>query len=120
MRQTNLRVNTWLKRLLYLVLFLTWLVVMSFPVGAAILASNGQIELGNQQSAHHLRLFLVQERDQEGVGLEWTRPARPDKCRQGSITYAMWKGMAENARYCICSDAKGSVTHSEPGACAVD
>lgn len=114
------RVTTWLKRLLYLVLFVLWLLVMSFPISAAILAINGQIEVGSQQSAHHVRVFLVQERNQEGIGLEWTRQASVAECRQGSITYAMWEGSAENARYCTCIDATGSVIRSEPGTCSVD
>jgi len=93
---------------------------MSFPIGAAILASNGQIEVGSQQTAYHIRLFLVQERDQEGVGIEWSRQADIKGCRQGTISYVMWEGRAENAHYCTCTDAAGSVIRSDPGACSVD
>lgn len=113
----ELLVTLWLKRLLYLFLFLLWVLVMAFPLGAALLASNGQIQLGGEDAANQVRIFLVQEREQEGIGVEWRRSMRDDGCRQGSISYVMWKGTAENARYCTCFDANGDVLRSQPGAC---
>lgn len=110
--------STWGRRLVYLLLLILWLIVMSFPIGAAVLATSGQLELGNEQSANHLRLFLVQERSQEGVGLEWTRRAALEGCRQGRLFYLMWEGSGENATYCTCYDATGSVVRSEPGSCS--
>ena len=107
--------RTWARRLTYILLAFIWLLVMAFPVVAAVLATQGEINLG-RQSARHARLFLVQERDHEGVGLEWSRPAT-DTCRQGCITYLMWQGQGENSRYCTCVDESGAVVSSEPGAC---
>lgn len=111
---------TWLRRLIYFVLVLLWLLVMSFPVIAVVLAAQGQIEVGSAASGSHVRLFLVQESDREGVGLEWTRPARRTGCREGRISYLMWEGSGENARYCTCVNASGAVVSSQPGACSVD
>lgn len=108
----------WVRRFGYLVLFLLWLLVMSFPIGAALLATSGQLEVGSE-TGHHVRLFLVQERRQQGVGLEWTRSGSADGCRQGRLLYAMWEGRGEDAHYCTCHDAGGSVTYSAPGACPI-
>jgi hypothetical protein len=63
-----------------------------------------------------LRLFLVQERDHQGVGLDWSAPAA-EMCRQGRIRYLMWEGQGQNSQYCTCFDASGSLIRSLPGAC---
>lgn len=109
--------SVWLRRLGYFLLFLAWLVVMVFPFVAALLAIQGQIEIGNELSGRHLRLFLVQEPDREGVGMEWTQPSAAERCRQGHIIYLMWEGAGDNASYCRCMNDSGSVTSSEPGRC---
>ena len=109
--------NVWLRRLLYLLLLVIWLLVMGFPVVAAMLATQGEIQIG-ERTERHVRLFLVQETDDGGLALEWTRPATTaDACRQGKIVYFMWKGDGENASYCTCYDASGSVVSSEPSPC---
>lgn len=110
--------SVWLRRLLYIFLFLVWLAVMAFPIIAAVLAMQGQIQIGDEADGRHLRLFLVQESDQEGVGIEWTRPAAAEQCRQGNIVYLMWEGAGDNASYCRCVDETGSVISSGPGRCA--
>ena len=107
----------WLRRLVYLLLALLWLLVISLPLIAVILATQGEIQLGSQQSGQYVRLFLIQESEQEGVGLEWSRAASADACQQGSTVYLMWEGAGENARYCTCFDENGSVISSIPGPC---
>lgn len=109
--------SVWLRRTVYFLLFLLWLLVMAFPLVAAVLAIQGQIQAGDEISGRHVRLFLVQEPDQEGVGVEWTQPAAADRCRQGRILFLMWEGTGENARYCRCVDDSGAVISSEPGRC---
>lgn len=108
--------SVWLRRVGYFFLFLVWLAVMAFPLVAALLAIQGQIEIGDELSGRHLRLFLVQEADREGVGMEWTQPAA-EQCRQGRIIYLMWEGEGDSASYCRCIDDSGSVISSEPGRC---
>jgi len=110
----------WLRRLLYFLLLLIWLLIMSFPLVAVILATQGQLEIGNEGAGVHVRLFLVQESDQEGVGVEWSSPVGAEGCRQGRIAYVMWEGDGVNARYCTCVDTSGSVISSEPGACPIN
>lgn len=109
--------SVWLRRIVYFLVFLLWLVVMAFPIVAAVLATQGQLQVGEQGSARYIRLFLVQESDNEGVGVEWTRPSAAQDCREGRIIYLMWEGTGENARYCTCIDGAGSVISSQPGRC---
>jgi hypothetical protein len=83
---------------------LLWLAAMALPILAAVLAVRGQIELGSDEG-HHLRVFLVQERAAEGVGLVWSRVvATAPNCRQTAVRYLMWRGAGENASFCVCYD----------------
>ena len=109
--------NRWLRRLLYFFVVVVWLAVMSFPLVAAILAVRGEIQLGDDPRSH-LRLFLVQERQAQGVGVEWTRPvSKRASCSQSSVSYLLWEGEAENVVYCQCYDEGGAVTSTVRHAC---
>jgi hypothetical protein len=97
--------NPWLRRLLYGVIFIIWLVVMSFPVFAFLLATQGEIQFGNEPRSH-LRLFLLQEPDVGGIGVEWTRSfLRQPTCSQTTVTYVLWEGEGDNVSFCHCYDA---------------
>ena len=61
--------KVWLRRLLLLLFVLFWLALILMPTVAFILARNGQIQIG-RSDGRHWRLFLVQEADMEGLGLE--------------------------------------------------
>ena len=108
----------WLRRLAYLLFFLVWLVVMSFPMFAFFLATNGEIQLGNDPR-RHVRFFLLQETDTQGIGVEWIRPLREnDTCSRGSIRYLLWEGKGQNIDYCQCYDATtGDSLASNQDAC---
>jgi hypothetical protein len=94
----------WGRRLAYALVALLWLVVMSFPVLAFLLAARGQVQFGVDPD-RHLRLFLVQERNFEGVGVEWVRPyGEQPACTQTAVRYLMWAGEAENVSFCQCVD----------------
>ncbi|MFQ5399052.1 MAG: hypothetical protein ACE5E7_05565, partial [Anaerolineae bacterium] len=89
-------------RLSYFLILIVWLLVMSFPVVAFFLATQGELAIGEQQQSH-LRLFLVQEREAQGVGVEWTRPLRhAEGCLQTSVNYLLWEGQGQSAHYCQC------------------
>jgi hypothetical protein len=109
----------WPRLLLYGALLLVWLAAIAFPFVAFRLATRGQMRLGSDEQ-RYLRLFLVQERDAEGVGIEWVRPARePYNCSNGTVTYLFWEGEGENIRYCQCFDAvSGNFLSSEAGLCS--
>ncbi|RMG97165.1 MAG: hypothetical protein D6706_09025 [Chloroflexi bacterium] len=99
--------RTWLRRLLYLLIVVVWLLVMSFPFVAFKLATDGQLLIGN--NGRHVRLFLIQERTANGVGVEWTRPFSRDRsCTRTSITYLLWEGEGENVTYCQCFDTQSN------------
>ena len=111
----------WLRRLLALLLLLIWFLVMLFPVIAVVLATQKQIAVG-QEDGRQVRLFLLQEPAQEGVGVEWTRPTSAPQgevghCLQTNLVYLMWVGDAENVTYCRCLDEQGAVLGTEVGTC---
>lgn len=107
-----------LRRLAYALVLLIWLLIMLFPVVAVVLATQGEIQVGKETDSH-IRLFLLQERENEGVGIEWTRRVRePAQCAQSSLIYLLWKGEGDNATYCQCYDEAGAIIVSRPGACS--
>lgn len=90
---------------------------MAFPFVSVILATQGQIELG-EVPGNHVRLFLVQERDAQGIGVEWTRPVNePAGCAQTSLTYFMWEGEGEGVTYCRCYSENGALLENKLGDC---
>jgi hypothetical protein len=83
-------------------LLLIWLVIMSLPLLSVVLAMRGQIQLGGEEGAQ-ARIFLLQERHVEGVGVEWSRPVRSEpECRRTAVIYFMWRGEGENVRFTSC------------------
>jgi hypothetical protein len=104
--------NTWVKRILIGLLFGVWLLVMLTPTLAVVLARSGQLEIGSA-GGPHTRLFLLQEADNEGLGLERAREVSPPvglegsaSCLRTTVTYWMWTPGVENqpAEYCQCFD----------------
>ena len=68
------------------------------------MATRGEIQLG-RDAHNHLRLFLIQELEAEGVGVEWTRPTGGQPaCSQSTVRYFLWEGDGENVSYCTCYD----------------
>jgi hypothetical protein len=98
----------WLKRAGYLLVILLWLVLVSFPVVAFLLATQGQLQIGDESSG--LRLFLLQDADSQGLGLQWTRPYEnpenpdPTTCTRTLLRYWLWEGGGtdQNLDYCQC------------------
>lgn len=110
-----------LRRILYGLAFLFWLIAITFPFFAIFLAARGQVEIGSP-AERHLRVFLVQETEQQGVGVEWARPYRgetPDdvSCLQTRVVYLMWEGEGDNVAYCNCYDAGGGSLPVVDGRC---
>lgn len=107
----------WLRRLAYLFLFLFWLFVISLPLLAVLLAIQKDIRIGDDPQSH-LRIFLVQQQNAEGIGLEWRRRAGDaEQCSQTTLAYLMWEGEGVNSTYCQCFDENGDVVRSEMNAC---
>lgn len=88
-----------MRRLLYLLFVLVWIVAMTFPTAAVVLAVNKQFTIGST------RVFLLQQRDAVGVGVQTARPAANDvDCRRNTVRYFLVEGDAENASTCLCND----------------
>ncbi|GIK56091.1 MAG: hypothetical protein HND44_01680 [Chloroflexi bacterium] len=106
----------WPRRFSYVLIVISWLMVMCFPTFAFTLARNGQIEVGSNPR-NHLRFFMVQEKNADGIGVEWTRPlSGQSTCAKTSVTYLLWEsdGQNQNVTYCQCSDP---VTGAALGTC---
>lgn len=92
----------------YLVFLLVWLFLISLPTFAFIFAVRGQVELGRTEGLY-LRVFLVQEKDTEGVGIEFARPVSSQPtCLQTSVRYFLWAGQPQNATFCQCIDPRSN------------
>jgi hypothetical protein len=103
----------WLRYLMYVALFGVWLALMFFPCLAFSLAMQQEIQAGGSDGAH-VRLFLLQEAEKEGVGIEWQRPLPlTDGCYKTAVTYVMWAGEGENITYCACPPTSYSTLSSE-------
>lgn len=111
----------WLRRLAYFVFFMLWLGVMLFPCMAFTLAMQQQIQIGSSEGSH-LRVFLLQEEDTEGVGIEWERPylRAQATCHITTVAYMLWAGEGENAVYCQCQDPQtGTFSPAPAQSCGV-
>lgn len=94
----------WLRRLFYALIVLLWLLVMVLPIFAFTLASKGEMNWG-QEGGRQVRLFLLQEKDLEGIGLQVSRPrADNPTCISTRVSYFMWQGTGQNIQYCSCAD----------------
>lgn len=102
----------WSKRLGYLIVVVLWILLVSFPVVAFLLATQGQIEIGDASGG--IRLFLLQDADNRGLGFQWTRSydnPNPGSqisadCARTTLRYFLWDGDAsgQNLDYCQCTD----------------
>ena len=103
-----------IRRFSYVLFLLFWVLVISMPTLAVVLAARGQVEIGSD-AGRQLRLFHIQEVEAEGVGVEWKRPfpqlSSPNQtCTQTNITYLLWKGEGESSHFCQCTDTTGQIT----------
>jgi len=111
--------NPWLRRILYLLVIIVWLLIISLPFFSFALAARSQIQVGSTEG-DHVRIFLIQEKDAEGIGLEITRSTDYEpNCIQTSVRYFMWKGYPEDVTYCQCMDPDtGKALSATSGACS--
>ncbi|MFN2221957.1 MAG: hypothetical protein ACK2UH_05365, partial [Candidatus Promineifilaceae bacterium] len=61
-----------LRRLVYLIVIILFLVVMTLPIFAFVLAARGELMIGSDQG-NYLRLFMVNTDQAEGIGLQRVR-----------------------------------------------
>lgn len=113
--------STWLKRILIALLLIFWFLLLMTPTVAVVLARSGQIQIG-EPDGPHTRLFLLQEANNEGLGLERAQRVRspegvPDTvtCLRTTVRYWMWTpgAEAEPVEYCQCIDTTTGATVPE-------
>ncbi|MFT5193104.1 MAG: hypothetical protein ACI9EW_000911 [Cellvibrionaceae bacterium] len=81
-----------------------FLIIMGIiPIFACRLVTQGVLQFGNDQN-RFLNIFMLQEPDQEGIGVQWTRAFDDEAmCTQSSVRYFMFVGEGENFDRCECS-----------------
>lgn len=91
---------------------------MSIPFFLFSLAARNQLQVGSPES-NHIRIFLVQEKEAEGIGLEVKRlDSANTGCAETSVRYLMWEGVPENVTFCQCVDLEtGHALSTTQGAC---
>ena len=100
----------WLRRGGYLIVFVVWLMIMCLPTLAFVLATRGEIQIG-EYGRRNLRIFMVQEEESQGIGFQFTRPlSQNDNCWQTAVNYLLWQGNSEeiSSLYCQCLDPGSS------------
>lgn len=104
-----------LRYVTYALLALLWLVVMLAPCAAFTLALRGEINW--QRSAYDGdRVWLIQERDQRGLGYSAVRlvgderPVDGPVCARTTVRFFLWQGSAkgQDTEYCECYARDGS------------
>ena len=111
--------NPWLKIIGRSFFIVAWLLVISLPILAFALAARQQLQIGKSEH-NHLRIFLLQEKEAEGVGFELVRPfSETPPCDQTSVRYLMWRGSPENVTFCHCYDTQdGTSLPAIAGSCS--
>ena len=102
--------KVWLKRFGYAMAFVAWLFLMCVPaLLCGAMMNSGELRWGDDPQ-NHIRLFLLQESGQEGIGIQWTRPDRNNNtCVRTTVRYLMLTGKAQNSRVCQCATEAGDV-----------
>ncbi len=107
----------WVRRLVYLIILVIWLPVMVFPFVAFSLATNGELQIGDES---HLRFFMVQGAEENGVGIQWKRSLfQPDHCQRNTVVFLMWEGEGENSSFCQCIDPETNESLPVGSSCAL-
>ena len=100
-----------------LVGIVVWLFFMSLPIFIFMLINQGQLEWGSDPQ-NQMRIFLLQEVEQEGVGFQWTRPRRAEtSCLDTTVYFFMFRGEGENEQNCTCMADLGD--RPPPDGCSV-
>ncbi len=80
------------------------IIIGSLPIFACRLVTTGVLQLGNE-NGNFLNIFMLQEPDQEGIGVQWSRSFDDEAiCTSNTVRYVMFEGEAENLNYCSCTN----------------
>ena len=106
-----------MKRVLYALLLLLWILAIAFPFFAFALAGKGELQMGDENS-RFVRAFLLDTDEAEGVGFVWT--GMDGDCQESTLVYLLWEGdgsRSENGRYCQCVNSDGEQLSATEGSC---
>lgn len=79
------------------------LLIGLLPLFACRLITQGALQFGNEQG-RFLNIFMLQDPDQEGIGVQWTRAFDDEaQCTRTSVRYYMFVGEGENLDFCECT-----------------
>lgn len=87
------------------------LILGLIPLFGCRLVTQGVLQFGNEDG-RFLNIFMLQDPDQEGIGVQWTRTFEHDNnatCTQTSVRYYMFAGEGENLDYCECTSASSPI-----------
>lgn len=113
---TGFLMRRWSIRLALMIFVIVWLIVVSFPFIAFILATNGEVTVGPDQGSH-LRLFMVRSAERKGIGLERVRRiSRQSDCFLVRVNYLLWEGSesGQDVDFCVCYDPETGYQVDDP------
>ncbi len=106
-----------IRRVIYLIIILIWVILMSLPIIAFVLATRGELGVGDAGESG-FRLFLLNDPDLQGIGIERRRQLdREDNCLESTLNYILWEGENDNLdiTFCQCFDEDtGFADSSQP------
>ena len=112
-----MKISRWLIYLRNIVLFFVWLIAMLTPCFAITLAMRGEMEWkrGDYDSD---RIWLIQEREQRGVGYTVSRLTNDGRasggpfCVRTQTRFFLWKGVSDGdySDWCECYGTDKTVT----------
>lgn len=80
------------------------LLLALLPYFGCRLITQGVLQFGNE-TGNFLNIFLLQEPDKEGLGVQWTRSFDDEAiCTRSTVRYFMFDGEAENLDFCECTN----------------
>ncbi len=103
-----------MKRLLYALLLVVWILAIAFPFFAFALAGKGELQAGDT-NGRYIRTFLLDSDEAEGIG--FVIAGMDGDCQESSLFYLLWEGEAENGRYCQCLNNDGEKLSATEGSC---
>lgn len=104
-----------LRKVTYVFLAIAWLIVMTLPILAFVLAARGEIMVGNDMGSNG-RLFMVTEDDLQGIGFQRVTKASYEACYRTSVRYLFWEGHSAglNTDFCTCFDLDNGYAITAP------
>ena len=82
-----------------------WFLILLTPCFMIALAAQGEIAIQTGGAPEQrIRLWLIQEADQSGIGISTPMTVTRDQgiCVETNVSFVLWRGQADATRYCEC------------------